>query len=79
MWQTEQDLACPGCHHPRDEVWLTDDEDRSVKEAKVHARMRECVICSARGWANDRFRESTQGHPAHGIFPVATMRRDAGD
>lgn len=63
MWQTEQDLQCPGCLQPRDEVWVFSPDEQHEKEAAVEAKRRMCVACRASEWDRHSWHEESKDAP----------------
>ena len=75
MWQTEQDLKCPGCSQPKDETWVFDPELQSDQEARFRAVLRKCVACAHLDYrrdqhANDGFADR------NGIWPTLERTGD---
>lgn len=68
MWQQEQNLACPGCGQPRDEVWVWDTDEQDVKQAQWDAHLRLCVACQKRDQVEHQFRSHPHAQTA-GIWP----------
>lgn len=62
--QYERNLACPGCHSPRDLAWVYDPERQTLQQQRARQRVKRrlCVDCAE--VANDQQRARTEAGKA---------------
>ena len=71
---THQQLQCPGCGHPRDEVWPVDADHALKLDGQFHAQPLQCAACAAR----DKAQQRQRGDESHGIY-WTVERKDSVD